>query len=200
MLSGRYIHLIQALGLGPVWLKKGVRIKNTPEEEVPTISPATTTPISEIKEVKVETKVEKKVENKTEDLSEAIFLLSAYATTTHNQNNILWITSRPFMNIAAHDIEKSDYGNLLKQLIYAVSRQNTQWHEFLDANPVSGSLKIIQDKAINRIIILGKELANAMNWEDKINCPSLVLPSPAQMIRTPMLKKDVWEKLQQFMN
>ena len=195
MLSGRYIHLIQALGLGPVWLKKGFHIKNTPEEETPVATTATM-PINDIKEIKIEPKVE----NKTEDLHEEIFLLSAYTTTSHNQDNILWITSRPFMNLAAHDMDKSDYGNLLKQLIYAASRQNTQWHEFLDANPASGSLKIIQDKAINRIIILGKELANTILKNDNINCPNIVLPSPAQMLRTPSTKADAWEKLCKFMN
>ncbi|MBP3220905.1 MAG: hypothetical protein J6M43_02560 [Neisseriaceae bacterium] len=196
MLSARYVHLIDALGLGALWLKRTAKV----------ITPATRPTLTHTpnaKSIHLPKIQPKPIPQPTPTVKSAIDPSALLAvrcvwakTTTPNGVSILWLTLRSQLNISAAElIEKSHFGKLLRQLIYAVSRSDSViWHNLSDDKNFSGSLKL-PDTA-DKIIILSDELAKQIQIDNKENC--LILPHPEQLLRQPLLKQSVWEKIKNF--
>ena len=197
MLSARYIHLADALGLGALWLKRGAKVI-TPQTR-PTL---THTPNAKrIQLPKIEAKQKPApapIATPTIDPAALLAVRCVWTkTVAANGVSVLWLTLRSQLNISAAELtEKSTVGKLLRQLIYATNRmQNITWHHLPDNSVISGSLKL-PDTA-DKIIILSEELAKCL-LVDSIPC--FVLPHPEQLLRNPMRKKEVWAKIKAFQN
>ncbi|MBP5788976.1 MAG: hypothetical protein J6W29_01910, partial [Neisseriaceae bacterium] len=88
----------------------------------------------------------------------------------------------------------SNLGKLLRQFIYAPTRSNNMmWQNFHYNSVVSVSLKL-PDTA-DKIIILSEELAQHIQTDT----PQLTLPHPEQLLRKPISKKEMWQKVQVFL-
>lgn len=195
MLSARYIHLADALGLGALWLKRGAKV----------ITPATrptlthTPNAKRIHLPKIEAKqkpVPNPIATPTIDTAALLSVRSIWTkTVTASGVSILWLTLRSQLNISAAELtEKSTIGKLLRQLIYAASRtESIIWHNLPDNSVVSGSLKL-PDTA-DKIIILSEELAQHIQTDT----PQLTLPHPERLREIPQRKKEVWQKVQAFL-
>ena len=195
MLSARYIHLADALGLGALWLKRGAKV----------ITPATrptlthTPNAKRIHLPKIEAKqkpVPNPIATPTIDTAALLSVRSIWTkTVTASGVSILWLTLRSQLNISATELtEKSTIGKLLRQLIYAASRtESIIWHNLPDNSVVSGSLKL-PDTA-DKIIILSEELAQHIQTDT----PQLTLPHPERLREIPQRKKEVWQKVQAFL-
>ena len=195
MLSARYIHLADALGLGALWLKRGAKV----------ITPATrptlthTPNAKRIHLPKIEAKqkpVPNPIATPTIDTATLLSVRSIWTkTVTASGVSILWLTLRSQLNISAAELtEKSTIGKLLRQLIYAASRtESIIWHNLPDNSVVSGSLKL-PDTA-DKIIILSEELAQHIQTDT----PQLTLPHPERLREIPQRKKEVWQKVQAFL-
>ena len=195
MLSARYIHLADALGLGALWLKRGAKV----------ITPATrptlthTPNAKRIHLPKIEAKqkpVPNPIATPTIDTAALLSVRSIWTkTVTTSGVSILWLTLRSQLNISAAELtEKSTIGKLLRQLIYAASRtESIIWHNLPDNSVVSGSLKL-PDTA-DKIIILSEELAQHIQTDT----PQLTLPHPERLREIPQRKKEVWQKVQAFL-
>ena len=195
MLSARYVHLAQALGLGALWLKRGARV----------ITPATRPTLTHTPNAKTVhlPKIEAKPAPKPTPIAtpkiDTAALLSVRCVWTKtvlpSGVSILWLTLRSQLNISAAELtEKSTIGKLLRQLIYAASRtESLIWHNLPDNSVVSGSLKL-PDTA-DKMIILSEELAQHIQTDT----PKLTLPHPERLRETPQNKKEVWQKVQAFL-
>lgn len=195
MLSARYIHLADALGLGALWLKRGAKVI-TPQTR-PTL---THTPNAKrIQLPKIEAKQKPApapIATPTIDPAALLAVRCVWTkTVAANGVSILWLTLRSQLNISAAELtEKSTVGKLLRQLIYAASRmQNIIWHHLPDHSVISGSLKL-PDSA-DKIIVLSEELAQYIQTDT----PKLTLPHPERLRETPQRKSEVWQKVQAFL-
>lgn len=195
MLSARYIHLVDALGLGALWLKRGAKVI-TPQTR-PTL---THTPNAKrIQLPKIEAKQKPApapIATPTIDPAALLAVRCVWTkTVVANGVSILWLTLRSQLNISAAELtEKSTIGKLLRQFIYAASRtQNIIWHHLPDHSVVSGSLKL-PDSA-DKIIVLSEELAQYIQTDT----PKLTLPHPERLRETPQRKSEVWQKVQAFL-
>ena len=133
MLSARYIHLADALGLGALWLKRSAKV----------ITPATrptlthTPNAKRIHLPKIEAKqksVPNPIATPTIDTAALLSVRSIWTkTVTASGVSILWLTLRSQLNISAAELtEKSNFGKLLRQLIYAASRtESIIWHNLI---------------------------------------------------------------------
>lgn len=196
MLSGRYVHLIDALGLGALWLKRTAKVITPATRPTLTHTPnAKSIHLPKITPPPAPKQVA--IAKPTIDTATMFAVRCVWAKTlTENGVSILWLTLRSQLNISAAElIEKSHFGKLLRQLIYAVSRSDSViWHNLSDDKNFSGSLKL-PDTA-DKIIILSDELAKQIQIDNKENC--LILPHPEQLLRQPLLKQSVWEKIKNF--
>ena len=195
MLSARYIHLADALGLGALWLKRGAKV----------ITPATrptlthTPNAKRIHLPKIEAKqkpVPNPIATPTIDTAALLAVRCVWTKTVAASGfSILWLTLRSQLNISAAELtKKSTIGKLLRQLIYAASRtESIIWHNLPDNSVVSGNLKL-PDTA-DKIIILSEELAQHIQTDT----PQLTLPHPEQLLRKPISKKEMWQKVQAFL-
>ena len=195
MLSGRYVHLINALGLGALWLKRGAKI----------ITPATrptlthTPNAKRIQLPKIEAKQKPApapIATPTIDPAALLAVRCVWTkTVAANGVSVLWLTLRSQLNISAAELtEKGSFGKLLRQLIYAASRvQSIIWHNLPDNSILSGSLKL-PDSA-DKIIVLSEELAQYIQTDT----PKLTLPHPERLRETPQRKSEVWQKVRAFL-
>lgn len=195
MLSARYIHLADALGLGALWLKRGAKVI-TPQTR-PTL---THTPNAKrIQLPKIEAKQKPApapIATPTIDPAALLAVRCVWTkTVAANGVSVLWLTLRSQLNISAAELtERSTVGKLLRQLIYAASRmQNIIWYHLPDNTVISGCLKL-PDSA-NKIIVLSEELAQYIQTDT----PKLTLPHPERLRETPQRKSEIWQKVQAFL-
>ncbi|MBR7059863.1 MAG: hypothetical protein IKI22_04595 [Neisseriaceae bacterium] len=187
MLSSRYIHLHEALGLGPIWLKRSAFfVKDEPKQHTfilqPTIKPTVTA--EETKPVYNE-----------QIYNANIALRSTYTVTKNKDTNTLWLTLRHNLNTAPHEINTCDFGKLIQHLIYASDKTiQPIWHA-LDSNLSyqDNVLQIISQQQISQVVVLGEDLHSI-----EIPVKKLQLPHPAHILRNPKQKADIWQKIKQF--
>ena len=195
MLSARYIHLADALGLGALWLKRGAKV-NTPATR-PTLTHTPNAKRIHLPKIEAKQKpVPNPIATPTIDTAALLSVRSIWTkTVTASGVSILWLTLRSQLNISVAELtEKSNFGKLLRQFIYATTRSNNMiWQNFPDNSVVSGSLKL-PDTA-DKIIILSEELAQHIQTDT----PQLTLPHPEQLLRKPISKKEMWQKVQVFL-
>lgn len=195
MLSARYIHLADALGLGALWLKRGAKVITSATRPTLTHTPNA----KRIHLPKIEAKQKPApapIATPTIDPAALLAVRCVWTkTVAANGFSVLWLTLRSQLNISAAELtEKSTVGKLLRQFIYATNRmQNIIWHHLPDHSVVSGSLKL-PDSA-DKIIILSEELAQHIQTDT----PQLTLPHPEQLLRKPISKKEMWQKVQVFL-
>lgn len=195
MLSARYIHLADALGLGALWLKRGAKVI-TPQTR-PTLTHTPNAKRIHLPKIEAKQKTAPApIATPTIDPAALLAVRCVWTkTVAANGVSILWLTLRSQLNISAAELtEKSTVGKLLRQLIYAASRvQNIIWHHLPDHSVISGSLKL-PDSA-DKIIVLSEELAQYI----QIDTPKLTLPHPERLRETPQRKSEVWQKVQAFL-
>ncbi|MBR6026535.1 MAG: hypothetical protein IK065_02925 [Neisseriaceae bacterium] len=187
MLNSRYIHLHEALGLGPIWLKRGAFfVKDEPKQHTFTPQP-TVKPTVTVEAVKPAN--DKQIHNAN------IALRSTYTISTGAKGNTLWLTLRHNLSSAPHEINTCEFGKLVQQLIYA-SDKTTQltWHALnSDLSSQENILQIIAQQQITQVVILGEDLHTL-----EIPVHKLQLPHPAHILRNPRQKADIWQKIKEF--
>lgn len=214
MLSSRYIHLHEALGLGPLWLKRGARVqgKSTVEDTARPATPATPAPPTTtpgkntVQAMIVRLAAEKKAKTApepppvpvTSDTSTHIAVRTIYAVT----GDTLWLTLRPSLNAAAHEIDTGEFGRLLKQLIRSSGNPPAQWHSLPDnSNDLNTScLQLLAEHPIRRLVFLGEDIDPALNISTHApdHVRTLALSHPARLLRQTALKKSTWRALAAF--
>lgn len=212
MLNSRYVYLSEALGLGPLWLKRGVHwqtenndadlAQTSPAEKMTaTSSPPSQIKIKENQDIKIK---KQQILSAEKQQQIEIYLRLIYAISQSVQGGILWLTLRSNLSIAAAQMtEKSTFNHLLANLQAACGdKQMAAWYSF----PESKNWQTVIDallqshKNIYAVVMLGEGIDKDLHigeWfiKQHNHIKILSLPHPAQFMRSGSLKKQIWEKL-----
>lgn len=208
MLNSRYVYLSEALGLGPLWLKRGVRwqTRNNDAEKTTAIS----SPHKQIKIKENQNIATKKAKILSAEKQQQIeiYLRLIYAISQSAQGAILWLTLRSDLSIAAAQMtEKSAFNHLLANLQAACGdKQVAAWYSFSETENWQKVIDALlqSHKNIYAVVMLGEGIDKDLHigeWfiKQHSHIKILSLPHPAQFMRSGSLKKQIWEKLKKTM-
>ncbi|MDO5686420.1 MAG: hypothetical protein Q4G42_03385 [Neisseria sp.] len=211
MLSSRYIHLHEALGLGPLWLKRGAQVQGAkargtgkpaprlPESEEPKFSAEKVqSMIARLAPAAESTGTAPAKPAEDSDIHLAVRLV--YALTQNDGGSVLWLTLRSSLNAPAHDIGHGEFGKLLKQLIYACAHTDAVWNSLgvHEEAPLAGCLNLLAQHREARVVLLGEDIEQLLSTHTTLPENTLTVPHPARLLRQSALKKETWQRLSAF--
>ena len=162
MLSARYIHLADALGLGALWLKRGAKVI-TPQTR-PTLTHTPNAKRIQLPKIKAKQKpAPAPIATPTIDPAALLAVRCVWTkTVAANGVSVLWLTLRSQLNISAAELtEKSTVGKLLRQLIYAASRMQN-----MSVDKLQNETRQRDEDSINNTA----RRSNAVSFSKVIDC------------------------------